>query len=176
MASLEARLESGVPSVGRPSKDPHDPAYQRVAFVQWPDKTTDAEKIEAMERFMRANFPKTNVVYKDHFNDKASFVHIGTPQAARKVFDNLKGKTVEGYPNVKAKAALTSIDLSRNFSLNRAEELVKKDENLRSRSVEVKRAKDRGIYVDGLPAFVQRERYSRKGEFEGEFRHLKLPP
>ena len=38
-----------------------------------------------------------------------------------------------------------------------------------------KRTKDRGIEVDGVPAFVQLQRYTKGGEFVGEFTNLRLP-
>ena len=42
-------------------------------------------------------------------------------------------------------------------------------------SLRKKRGKGRGIEVDGIPAFVQRERYAKGGEFVGIFVDLKLP-
>ena len=53
--------------------------------------------------------------------------------------------------------------------------MIKEDDRAYGKLIEKKRAKDRGIYVDGVAAFVQKERYSKGGDFVGVFGDLKLP-
>ena len=79
--------------------------------------------------------------------------------------EKLKDKQVSSFANVKASAALTSIDTSRNTSLYKAEELIKADPKLMGRTVEKRRATGRGIYLDNLQSYVQ----DPKGIFEGMF-------
>ena len=53
--------------------------------------------------------------------------------------------------------------------------MIKEDDRAVYKLVAKKKGKDRSIYVDGRPAFVQRERYSTGGEFVGSFTNLRLP-
>ena len=81
---------------------------------------------------------------------------------------------MSSFANVKASAALTSIDTSRNTSLYKAEEFIKADPKLMGRTVENNPATGRCIYVDDFIAYLQKDRHDPKGTFEGEFVHLKL--
>ena len=156
-------------------RDKFDPALQRVSFTQWPADTSDDAKVQAMKQFMQKHFASVQCVYVDHFNEKASFVHLATAKAAKSVYDKLAGKKVDGFQGIKVKPALTAVDLSRNFALFRAEDLVKKDGKAQGKDVEVKKGKDRGVYVAGKAAFQQKERYDPRGGFVNDFVHLKLP-
>ena len=69
----------------------------------------------------------------------------------------------------------TDIDKNQNWALNKAEEILKEDDLCFGKHVEKKRGKDRGIDADGVPAFVQRERYAKGCEFVGDFADLRLP-
>ena len=71
--------------------------------------------------------------------------------------------------------ALGVVWRSEHWALNAAEDMIKEDERAYGKLIEKKRAKDRGIYVDGVAAFVQKERYSKGGDFVGVFGDLKLP-
>ena len=126
---------------------------------------------------MEKNFTEVRVVHTDHFSKTASFAQFATPKIAKSVLDKVKERklVLEGFPDVEIKPALTSIDVSRNIFLYKAEELIKGDPNSTGQKVEMKKAKDRGLYVNGVVAFSQRERYDPRGTFEGEFAHLKFP-
>ena len=156
-------------------RDKHDQAYQRISFTKFPDNTSDDAKVAAITTFMQKNFKENKFIYIDHFNPKASFVHFGTPKAAKAVMDKLKGKAVDGFAGVKVKPALTAIDLSRNYALFKAEELIKGDPKSAGKTIETRMGKDRGVYVSDIAAFAQKERFEPKGSFEGEFVHLRLP-
>ena len=69
----------------------------------------------------------------------------------------------------------TEIDRNRNWALNKADQLIKEDDRAIDKLVEKRPGKDRGIYVDGIPAFLQRERFAKGGEFVGVFADLRLP-
>ena len=56
-----------------------------------------------------------------------------------------------------------------------AEKMIADDPRSSGKTIEVKRAKDRGVVVDGQPAFVQLERFSKGGDFVRAFANLKLP-
>ena len=80
-----------------------------------------------------------------------------------------------GFEKLTIKPENTEIDRNRNWALNAAEDMIKEDERAYGKLIEKKRAKDRGIYVDGVAAFVQKKRYSKGGDFVGVFGDLKLP-
>ena len=59
--------------------------------------------------------------------------------------------------------------------MRKADQLIKEDDRAIDKLVEKTRGKDRGIYVDGAPAFVQRTGYSKGGKFVGNLWNLRLP-
>ena len=181
VTEIKRQLSSGASAsaAGRPSRDPNDPAYQRLAFIGFPEDTADAVRVKSIEDFMKQKLKDTRYVYVDHFDEKNSFVHFGTTKAASKVFEKIKGDKAKykliDFGGVTVKPALASIDRSRNWALREAERLIKNDPKLSGRNLEVKRAEGRGVYVANVPAFLQKERFGRTGTFAGEFVHLKLP-
>ena len=152
-----------------------DPAYVRVTFKNFPEGTSKGGKKEAIDVFLKKYFQEDQAVFIDHFNGKASFAQFATPAAAKRVIDGCKTKKLENFKDVKITPALTQIDISRNVTLYQAEDLVKKDGRATGKKVELKRAKDRGVYVDDKAAFLQEARYDPKGCFVSEFKDLKLP-
>ncbi len=70
---------------------------------------------------------------------------------------------------------MTACDRSRNWALNTAKELIEKDPRSGGKSVETKRAQERGIYVGGRAAFRQEARYDPRGVFVQDYADLKLP-
>ena len=83
--------------------------------------------------------------------------------------------TVHGFDAVRVKPKNTEIDRNRNWALNKADQLIKEDDRAIDKLVETRPGKDRGIYVYGIPAFLQRERYAKGGEFVSVFADLRLP-
>ena len=82
---------------------------------------------------------------------------------------------LDNFPMVEIKAAVTAIDRSRNLATHTAAKLIKADSRINGRNVEIKTSKGRGVYVGDVAAFVQLERYEKRGEFVGEFVSLQLP-
>ena len=95
----------------------------------------------------------------------------------KRVMDKVKASkwTLHGQPGVTIKPALTEIDKNRNWALNEAEKLIRGSPELGNSPVEMKRGQNRGVYVDGLPAFTQKERFAKNGVFHGVYSGLKLP-
>ena len=158
-------------------RDKFDPAMARVRFTGFKDTDVDDDKVKAIQDFMRTNFKTVRVMHTDHFSKKASFVQLSTPKITKFVLDTAKAQkmTVVGYSHVEIKPALTAIDMSRNYALFKAEELIKEDPKSANKTVETRMGKDRGVYVSNIEAFRQKERFDPKGSFEGEFVHLRLP-
>ncbi len=171
--NLKQKLESV--NIGF-KRDKFDPAFVRVRFTGFQEKVADLDKIKAIEGFMQKHFKEINVLYTDHFSKKASFIQVSTPKVVKTILDKVKekGLKLEGHADVKIRQALTSIDLSRNINLYKAEELIKGDAKATGKNVETKSGKERVINVDGKAAFKQDERYDPRGGFVGDFVHLKL--
>ncbi len=133
-----------------------------------------------IQNYMKEYHPEKRAVHIDHVYDKdgnitrhaiAEFI---APQAAKAIISAGKPFKVENS-EVKVKPALSGTDISRNWALAAAEQLIREDPKLGGRKVDVKRAQGRGVYVAGSAAFLQQNRRDPRGTFENEFTHLKLP-
>ena len=178
---VEQRLESGVSAPVGPN--PHDIALRRVAFVGFPPESSVKERIAAMESFMRKHFSDVRYGMVSLFPDKEGndtvhgFVEVADRKVAKRVTGAVKSRSlkVDGFGGVVVKPAQTAIDGNRNWALRTADRLIREHPGSSGRLIETKRAKDRGIYVDGVQVFSQEPRYSRNGSFHGAFSGLKLP-
>jgi len=173
--ALKQQFDSG--SLGGFKRDKFDPAFIRVRFTGFANSVSDDAKLQAIEQFMKNHFADIRVVHSDHFNKKASFIQLATPRIAKIVLDRVKEQKLKlgGFTDVKISQALPVVDVSRNWSLYKAEELVKADPSTSGKSVEVKTGNDRGVYVAGTAAFLQAARHDPRGNFVGDYVHLKLP-
>ena len=101
---------------------------------------------------------------------------MGSKQHARLVSSTAKKDhlTLPGFDKVSIKPENTDVDKNRNLALNKAEEFLKEDDRCYRKLIEKKRGKGPGIEVDGIQAFVQRDRYAKGGEFVSVFADLKL--
>ena len=178
---IEKRVGSGgLPS---PGPNPHDPALRQIAFVGFPKDLASVRRIEAMSGFLKAFFPEMPVKHvdvslnKDGQMTSHGFVELGSRQHVRHVISTIKSRNLKvvGFEKLTIKPENTEIDRNRNWALNAAEDMIKEDERAYGKLIEKKRANDRGIYVDGVAAFVQKERYSKGGDFVCVFGDLKLP-
>ena len=82
--------------------------------------------------------------------------------------EKIKDKHISGFADVKVSAALTHRHI-KNTSLYRAEQVIKVDPKLMCCSIGPNRTTGRGIYVDSVTAFLQKERHDPKGTFEDVF-------
>ena len=157
-------------------KDKFDPAFQEVSFIDFPEKILHSEKLRHIDEFMKKHFGDLQCVYTGCNSAKAYFVHMDTPRSAKKVLETVKSRSLKlDVPGVKILPALTAIDRSRNWALGTAKELVEKDKRAQGKSVDVKKAKGRGIYVNNEAVFLQEHRYDPRGSFVGGWSDLQLP-
>ena len=157
-------------------RDKFDPAFQRVSFTEFPEHVLASEKVRHIEDFMAKHFVDIRYAYIDSHSAKSFFVHFGTPKSAKRVLDRVKEKSLKfGLPGVKILPSLTSIDVSRNWALREAKEILEKDARNRGKSVEVRKAKGRGVYIENEPSFLQESRYDPRGKFAVPSADLKLP-
>jgi len=124
---------------------------------------------------MEKHFSDIHYAYVANFSPKSYFVHVGCPKMARRILDRSKSFKLDGFPGVKILPTLTRIDISRIWALRAAEEVLKDEPRASGRNIEVKKGKDRGIYMDGTVVFQQEARYDPRGDFTGELSDLRLP-
>lgn len=169
--TLRAKLEAT--SIGF-KKDKFDPCRCRICFTKFPQQVSHEQQIVAIEDFVQKHC-KERIVYSGHFGAKASFAHFATAKDAKSVLDNLRGKKMDDFGEVKVKAALSEIDVSRNWCLYKAYEMLGADRRTQGRRVELVHGKGRGVTVDGVIGFQQDERFDPRGGFVGAFSGLVLP-
>ncbi len=155
-------------------------ARRQVAFKEFPKRIQPEDRIVKIQNYMKEYHPEKRAVHIGHVYDKdrnitrhaiAEFIAL---QAAKAIISAGKPFKVENS-EVKVKPALSGTDISRNWTLAAAEQLIREDPKLGGRKVDVKRAQGRGVYVAGSAAFLQQNRRDPRGTFENEFTHLKLP-
>ncbi len=179
--NLEARLTAKTGG-GAPGRDPRDPAYRRLAFTNFAAGVDDTAMVETMKGFMHTKCPGERYLYADVFLDakgnrtNRGFVHFSDQKQVRRVAELVKKNSlkVDGHPDVSVKPALCETDRNRNWALAEAETLVKKSPLSAGKTVTVKKAEGRGVYVNGTAVFTQQPRYARDGQFVGEYKDLKL--
>ena len=190
---LNARInaiESRVVQIGNsgnhePTRDASDPAYNQVAFLNFPEQSTVQQRIEAMGSFMKIHFPKITPVSTNLFSDKKGepsvhgYVQFADSKYVKRVIDECKSAEhrVVGFPEVKIKRANSAVDRNRDWALYHAEELIKKHPSAVGKAVVRERGsatRERGVYVDGIRVFEQMGRYTRDGVFLHDFASLHL--
>ena len=105
------------------------------------------------------------------------FAEVVSKSVARKILKKINADTLKlnAFPNVEIKPAQTDIDRNRNWALREAESLIRASPASNGKQIKVERKQNRGIHVDGKPAFTQADRFAKNGIFHGDFSTLSLP-
>ena len=153
-----------------------DPAKKRIAFIGFPDSLAAEERIDLLEKRMRDSFAHVKYCAVDNFFtgpcnnrkvSKASYVEFHTPEAANRFYNMVKGKNEAkvnvGGNELLVKLARTKLNEKRNYSLRKAEELIKSDASSKNKAVKID-WKERQVLVNNAVAFMQ-----DKMETEGSF-------
>ena len=160
-----------------------DPAFKRIAVVGFPEAMDANARIRELEA-IAATVPGSNAAFADNFYagpqnrrsiTKVGFLEFRTEDAAKKFLDRVPSKTAElsDGSTVKIKRALSEFNKQRNWSLRKAEELIKGDPAARNRRVAIDFG-SRTVTVDASTAFEQ-GRDETGGSFKGAFSTLALP-
>ena len=175
VASLEAGKQGD-----RQKADPADPAHKRVAFLNFPPALVPEQRLEAMREYCK-KFPNHQPLavankYKGPYNDRKCSAHgyaEFSDRDSRNHFLTAAGGQdlqVQGA-TVKVKSAKTQFNSQRDYSLYKAEELLKA--GLEGKTVTLER-ETRSVKVDGEVAFKQ-EKTEAAGTFLGAYSHFSLP-
>ena len=133
--------------------------------------------------FMKQNFSSMQIKHIDVSFNRAGeltsrgYVEVSSRQHARLVSSTKKknGFRVPGFDEVNIKPENIDIHKNKNLALNKAKEILKKDDRCFGKHIEKKQDKDRGIEVDGITVFAQRERYTKDCEFVTKLIDFRLP-
>ena len=166
-------------------QDGSDPAYNQIAFLNFPSQSSVHERLTAMKRFMETNFPKVTPVCTNLFSDKNGdpsvngFVQVVDSKCVKRIIDEITSKnlTFGDFKDVKIKRAKAAVDRNRDWALYRAEELIKTHSAAVGKAVVRERGsstRERGIYLDGVRVFEQVGRFSKDGVFLHAFASLSL--
>ena len=113
MVDRVGRLASRDSGIGEKARafapDPHDAALRQVAFIGFPKEATAAQRISAMDNFMKHYFPSMQVKHIDLSLNRDGkltvhgFVELGSKQHARLVTSAVKYRnlTVPGFEAVR---------------------------------------------------------------------------
>ena len=166
-----------------------DPAMKRVAFTGWPESMLPDARLQKISEFVATHCSGTRIVdtgsfysgpYKDRKITKAAFVEFVSSDAAKAVMDKLKNILLKtaGDTTIPTKPARTKINGKRNFSLRRAEELIKADPQASGKEVKINwndsESGVRTVSVDNSTAFTQ-SKSDLVGKFSAPFESLALP-
>ena len=150
-----------------------DPALKQIAFIGFPDSMPAADRLRQVERFLAENAKDFRTVgmdniytgpYTDRKITKAAYAEFASPDSRREALKCLSGKTLSvGGKNITFKNARTKANGQRNFSLRKAEQVIKGSERSNGKTVRIV-WKDRSVTVDDTPVFTQ-----GKSEIGGSF-------
>jgi hypothetical protein len=169
-----------------------DPALRRVVFLGWPTDLDADKRIQEMEKFVRERLPRCHPIdygndytgpYSDRKLSKAAWIELSNADAA-KALVKLLGEggpafQVDGV-NLKAKAARTQTQKKRNYSMRKAEELIKSSELSANKQVKIEwkaeesGSTDRRVLVDNVAAFTQGSN-DLYGSFADPYKDLSIP-
>ena len=180
LSTRVTKLESGTSS-GEAGKllDALDPAHKRVDFVGFRESDSADQRLKAMEEYL-AKFPSCKPLalgnyYTGPYNartlTKAGYAEYTDADAAKASLKQLKGDFESNGVKVTVKAALPKKNLTRNWALRKAEELLKKD----TPNKVVKLVwSERRVTVNDVPSFKQ-DKSELRGSFCPPYTHLQLP-
>ena len=164
-----------------------DPAFKLISFLGFRTGLARQAMIAEMERAARERFPECKPVvaeirYKGPYGKRDAtlngYIEFSCPDvrdAALKALGKDASITVKGT-RVSIKPAKTRLDAHRDAMLNMAAYRVKGHAAALGKSVEIIKANDRCVKVDGHVAFQQAARKNTDcGKFAAPFADLSLP-
>ena len=159
-----------------------DPALKQIAFIGFPDSISAADRLRQVERFLAENAKDFRAVavdniyngpYTDRKLTKATYAEFASPDSRREALNCLSGKTLSvGGQNITFKNARTKFNGQRNYSLRKAEQVIKGSTQSSGKSVKINWT-ERSVTVDGSPAFTQ-DKTETGGSFVSPYADLTL--
>jgi hypothetical protein len=161
-----------------------DPAFRRVSLLGFAASASAEKRLEDINKFVDENFanfkPATpGNIYKGPRDKRTltpnSYLEFPNNDRATDFLKNFpRGSMVKvGGQDVAIKPAITKINSQRNYSIRKAEEILKADPANQGKNIE-SILKDRVVQVAGHIAFRQ-DKNELGGTFVGPYSHLSLP-
>ena len=160
-----------------------DPAKKRVAFLGWPDTFSADARIKHIEALLSQHAPAMRVIDIDNIYQgpygqrtltKGAYAEFPSPDSARRALNLLKDAKKEvGDTTISIKPARTKINSQRNYSLKKAEELIKSSPDSQGKQVSIS-WDTRAVTVNQADAFTQ-SKGDNGGTFLAPYDQLSLP-
>ena len=160
-----------------------DPAKKRVAFIGWPDALSADARIKHIDSLLSQHAPKLRTidvdnVYQGPYGQRTlsnvAFAEFASPDAARRALDQLKNANKQvGNSTISIKPARSKFNSQRNYSIKKAEELIKSSPHSKDKTVSIS-WDSRVVTVDGHDAFAQ-GKHDTGGSFLPPYDQLTLP-
>ena len=136
------------------------PSAEADCFHWLSDSILAADRLRQVERFLAENAKDFRAVavdniyngpYTDRKLTKATYAEFASPDSRREALNCLSGKTLSvGGQNITFKNARTKLNGQRNYSLRKAEEVIKGSTQSSGKSAKIKWT-ERSVTVDGSP-------------------------
>ena len=163
-----------------------DPSNKRISFVGWPKNTSAADRRRQIDAFI-AKFPGHRCVvsgnfysgpYSDRKLSRASYAEFGSPEEACEAFNSMKDADLKSQgSSITIKMARSKLNGRRNFSIRKAEELVKAHLAAQGKEIKIVWKTDepgqRHVTVGGDIAFTQ-GKHDVRGFFSAPFSDIQL--
>ena len=182
------RLESRVDKIAKP-KGP-DLSFQQLAVVQFPENAALEDRLEAMQTFMRTQFPKVHVkgvsvIHRGDWKERGKnrsmtrvgLIDVGNADVREYIVKIIEAKDLKipcAGKSLKIVRAMTDNAKDRNTALTGAADLLKKQPGLSAKDVSIEWTGSRSVKVKGAIAYEQPVGRDL-GSFCGAYAHLKLP-
>ncbi len=182
------RLESRVDKLVKP-KGP-DLSFQQLAVVQFPENAALEDRLEAMQTFMRTQFPKVHVkgvsvIHRGDWKERGKnrsmtrvgLIDVGNADVREYIMKIIEAKNLKvpcAGKSLKIARAMTDNAKDRNTALTGAADLLKKQPGLSAKDVSIEWTGSRSVKAKGAIAFEQPAGRDL-GSFCGAYAHLKLP-
>ena len=164
-----------------------DPSNKQVAFTGWPASMSAVDRVKKIDEFI-AQFPGHRCSAIGHFfsgpySDRklsgASYAEFGSPEDAREALKVMKDKVMKANgATIQLKPARSKLNGKRNFSIRKAEELVKAHHQAADQEVKIEwktaSAGIRHVTLNSEIAFIQ-DKPDVGGTFSAPFDDLSLP-
>ena len=162
-----------------------DPAFKRIAFLGLPDEMEYDARVEAMENFMKQNFPKIRIKDCSVFfrgpranrvMTQTGYLEVSSSDIRNKLLNQIESRSLKcviGGKEVRLQRARSQSAGKRNATLKLAMEALKQDKRTQCKNIKIEWTGVRGVTVDGIYAFTQTA--DAVGSFDDPFTDLTLP-
>ena len=162
-----------------------DPAFKRIAFLGLPLEMEYDARTDAMEQFMKQNFPQVRIKDCSVFfrgprtnrvMTQTGYIEVSSSDVKSKLITQIESRSLKfvvGGKDIRLQQARSQSAGKRNATLRLALEALKNDPRAHGKDVNIERSGVRGVTVNGVYAFTQPA--EAIGAFDAPFSDLAAP-